>query len=298
MLLKKGPLCVLTCYIAWGVLPIFWKMLAEVDSLYVLASRILWSLILIVVVLGLRRNFSAVKAVLHKRTELIRLALAGCFICVNWGMFIWAVNSNHMLDSSLAYYMSPILSILLGTMLFHEKLTKLQWLAVGITLTGLVITVIRYGQIPWVALIIGGSFSIYGALKKKVHCGVEVAMFFETALLAPFALAFTFWMESRGTGAVGVLHGWQWLLLPVAGIVTTVPLLFFSQGIRETPLTLSGILMYINPTMQLLLSVLLYHEVFTLTHGILFGFVWSGLVLYLISGMMQRHKEKETSPCV
>lgn len=287
----------LACYILWGVLPIFWKTLAEVNSLYVLASRILWALLLVTLFLAAQRRFAEVRAVLKDPKEFKRLVLAGCFICVNWGVFIWAVNGGHMLDASLAYYMSPILSILLGTLFFHEKLSGMQWLAVGVTFTGLVIAVIRYGQIPWVALIIGGSFSIYSALKKGVKCQAETSMFFETAVLAPFALAFVFWAESRGTGAVGVLSGWQWLLLPVAGFVTTLPLVFFSKGIKETPMSLAGILMYINPTMQLLLSVLLYHEKFTLTHGILFGFVWSGLALYLLSGLAQRRKEKEKVLC-
>ncbi|MEG1658181.1 MAG: EamA family transporter RarD [Oscillibacter sp.] len=296
-MLKKGPLYVLACYILWGLLPVFWKTLAEVNSLYVLASRILWSLLLVTAFLAARRRFGEVRAVLADKKEWKRLVLAGCFICVNWGSFIWAVNGGHLLDSSLAYYMSPILSILLGTLFFHERLTRVQWLAVGITFTGLVIAVIRYGQIPWIALIIGGSFSIYSALKKGVHCQAETSMFFETAVLAPFALAFVFWAESRGSGAVGVLVGWQWVLLPVAGFVTTLPLVLFSKGIQDTPMSLAGILMYINPTIQLLLSVLVYHEEFTLTHVILFGFVWTGLALYLASGLRQRRKEKEMASC-
>lgn len=295
-MLKKGPLCVLICYILWGLLPVFWKTLAAVDSVYVLACRILWSLLLVTGVLLAGRRFSAVGAVMQNRRELGRLVLAGIFICINWGVFIWAVNSGHMLDSSLAYYMNPILSILLGTLFFREKLTPMQWLAVGVTFTGLVVTVIRYGKIPWIALIIGGSFAIYGALKKGVQSEAAVSMFFETAVLAPFALAFALWAESRSSGAIGVLHGWQWLLLPLAGLVTTVPLLFFAYGIKETPMSLSGILMYINPTLQLLMSVLVFHEEFTLTHGILFGFVWTGLVLYVVSGMRNR-KQKETVIC-
>ena len=271
--MKKGPVYVLICYILWGVLPVFWKMLAAVDSLYVLAGRIVWSLVFISAILAARRSFGAVRAVLGDRRELGRLVLAGITVCVNWGSYIWAVNSGHMLDASLAYYMNPILAILLGTVVFREKLTGLQWLSVAVTFTGLVITILRYRQIPWIALIIGGSFAVYGAIKKGVHAESGVSVFFETLTLAPFALVFMAAAEVRGTGAVGVLHGWQWLLLPAAGVVTTVPLLFFAKGIKSTPMTLSGILMYINPTLQLLLSVLLYQEKFTITHAILFGFV-------------------------
>lgn len=296
--MERGPLYVLACYVLWGVLPVFWKLLAAVDSLYVLAGRIVWSLVFISVILAARRGFGAVRAVLGDRRELGRLALAGVFVCVNWGSYIWAVNSGHMLDASLAYYMNPILAILLGTAVFRERLTGLQWLSVAVTFTGLVITILRYRQIPWVALVIGGSFAVYGAIKKGVHVDAGVSVFFETLVLSPAALVFMAAAEVRGAGAVGVLHGWQWLLLPAAGVVTTVPLLFFAKGIKSTPMTLSGILMYINPTLQLLLSVLLYREEFTTTHAILFGFVWSGLGLYLLSSLLRERKHrKEESTC-
>ena len=297
---NKGPLYVLTCYVIWGLLPIFWKLLAQVDSLYVLASRIVWSMVLTGGILLLRRDrLAGVRAAFRDRREWGLLAAAGCVVCVNWGVYIWAVANGHMIDSSLAYYMNPILAILLGTVLFRERLTKLQWLAVAVTFAGLVITVIRYRQIPWIALVIGGSFAVYGALKKQVRSDAAVSTFVETLTLAPFALVLIFWMETHGTGAAGVLSGWQWLLLPVSGVVTTVPLMFFAAGMKTTPMTLSGILMYINPTMQLLLSVALYGEAFTATHAILFGFVWAGLILYLISGAREsrRHREEE-KPCV
>ncbi|WP_298020645.1 EamA family transporter RarD [uncultured Dysosmobacter sp.] len=295
---KRGPLLVLACYIMWGLLPAFWRLLGDVDSFCVLAYRIVWSVGFSAMVLALRGGFSGVRAVLRDRGELGRLALAGVFICINWGVYIWAVNSGHMLDASLAYYMNPILSILLGTVFFRERLTRLQWLAVGIALTGLVITVVRYRQFPWMALIIGGSFAVYGAVKKTVKADALTASLTETAVLALPALLVLLWKEGAGAGAAGALHGWQWLLLPAAGVVTTVPLLLFSTGIKRTPMTLNGILMYVNPTLQLLLSVL-YGEAFTATHAILFGFVWTGLALYLASGFLRSksQREKERPPC-
>jgi len=292
--LKKGPLYVLACYILWGLLPVFWKQLSMVGSLYVLANRILWSLVFTAVILLFRRErFTAVRGVFRNKREWKRLMLSGIVISINWGMFIWAVSNNHILDSSLAYYMNPILVILIGTLVFHEKLTRMQWLAVAVTFTGLVITIIRYRQIPWIALVIGGSFALYGALKKTVKTDAVVSTFVETLTTAPLFLVLVIWMESRGMGAIGAMQGWQWLLLPAAGIVSTVPLLFFSSGVKTTPMTLSGILMYINPTLQFLVSVVLYHEIFTVTHAILFGFVWSGLVLYLISGFLKDRKKEE-----
>lgn len=295
--MQKGPLCVVGCYILWGLLPIFWKLLSAVDSLYVLGCRIVWSMVFTALLLMLcHGRFAGVRAALRDCRECFRLIAAGCVICINWGTYIWAVSNGHMIDSSLAYYMNPILAILLGTVVFREKLTRLQWMAVAVTFAGLVITVIRYGQIPWIALVIGGSFAVYGAMKKKVYTDALSATFIETSVLAPFFLLLIGWMEWRRTGAGGVLQGWQWALLPLAGVVTSVPLMLFSAGMRTTPMSLSGILMYINPTMQLLLSVWLYQEEFTTTHAILFAFVWSGLVLYLLSGFL-RERKKGGTPC-
>lgn len=294
--MRRGPLCVLGCYILWGLLPIFWKFLADVESIYVLGCRIVWSAVFTALLLFFRKGrFSALRAALRDRKETLRLAAAGCVICINWGVYIWAVSNGHMIDSSLAYYMNPILAILLGTVVFREKLSRLQWLAVAVTFTGLVITVIRYGQIPWIALVIGGSFALYGAIKKTVYTDALTSTFAETLMLTPVFLAIMVWMDGRGTGAVGVLQGWQWLLLPAAGIVTSVPLMLFSKGMQATSMTLAGILMYINPTLVLLISVWLYHEEFTTTHAILFTFVWSGLILYLLSGFLQKRKKEETS---
>lgn len=283
--MQKGPLGVLGCYILWGLLPIFWKQLAAVDSIYVLGCRIVWSAVFTAVLLMFRKDrFAAVRKAFSDPGERKRLAASGITICINWGVYIWAVNNGHMIDSSLAYYMNPILAILLGTIVFRERLTRMQWLAVAVTFTGLVIAVIRYRQIPWIALIIGGSFAVYGAIKKKVYSDAITSCFIETILLTPVFLVLLVWMERQGSGAVGVLHGWQWMLMPVAGIVTSTPLLLFSAGMRTTSMSLAGILMYVNPTLQLLISVWLYHEEFTTTHTILFAFVWSGLVLYLIAG--------------
>lgn len=295
--MKRGPGLVLACYVIWGFLPVFWKQLDAVSALYVLASRILWSLVFTAVILLLRRDrFAPARRALRDRMERRRLLAAGVVVCVNWGLYIWAVSGGHILDSSLAYYMNPILAILIGTLAFRERLSRLQWLAVAVVCAGLAVTVVRSGHFPWLALAIGGSFAVYGALKKKVRSDAVTATFVETLTTAPFFLLLMLWMERRGMGAVGMLHGWQWVLLPLSGVVTTVPLLLFGAGMKTTPMTLSGILMYINPTLQLLISVLLYHEAFTSTHALLFAFVWSGLALYLLSGV-RRSPEKEEHPC-
>lgn len=295
---NRGPLCVLGCYVIWGVLPIFWHMLAAVDALYVLSARIVASVAFLLVLLAARRRLGTVAEACRDRGALVRMMLSGVFICINWGVYIWAVNGGHALDASLAYYMNPILAVVLGTAVFGERLSPLQWLSVAVTFAGIVVTVVSHGQFPWMALVIGGSFAVYGAVKKGVRAEAEVSVLVETLTLAPFALAYLLWAEARGTGAVGVLSGWQWLLLPLSGIATTVPLLFFARGIKTTPMSLSGILMYVNPTLQFLVSVAVFREKFTAAYGVLFGFVWSGLALYLAAGFLRRRRErKEKAGC-
>lgn len=297
--MNTGAFYVVACYAAWGILPVFWKTLGAVNSVYVLASRILWSLVMMLFLLTVRREWGGVRAVIQAPREWLRLAVAGALITVNWGMYIWAVSSSHIIDASLAYYMMNPMSVLLGTVLFHEKLTKLQWFATALTVAGIVIAAARFGVFPWIALVIGGSFTLYSAVKKKVGATAGVSIFFETATVAPLALLWVIAAEMGGTGAGGVLHGAQWLLLPLSGVVTTVPLLLFAVGIKTTSMSLAGVLMYLNPTAQLLLGVLAYHEEFNATHGILFGFVWTSLIIFLISDRMKQKKTpKESEICV
>ena len=183
-------------------------------------------------------------------------------VSINWGSYIWAVNNNHILEASLAYYMNPIITILMGFACFKEKLNKNQWISVVIAFIGVMIPIIRYGQVPYLAVIIGGSFAIYGAIKKMVKA------------------------EINGIGAIGVIHNpMQFLLLPLAGIITAVPLLLFAQGIKSTPYSLAGILMYVNPALQLLIGVILYKEKFTAINAITFGFIWIALIIFLMSNM-------------
>lgn len=296
--MKRGALYVAACYAAWGVLPLFWKNLAAVDSVYVLSARIFWSMAMMLLLLTVRREWGGVREVLGRRRELLRLAGAGALITVNWGLYIWAVNNAHILDASLAYYMMQPLSAVLGTVLFREHLTRLQWLATALAAAGVIIASCRFGVFPWVAVVIGGSFALYSAVKKTVKTDANVAVFIETAAVTPLALLWIVVADARGVGGVGVLHGAQWLLLPLGGVVTTIPLMLFAIGIRTTSLSLSGVLMYMNPTLQLLLGVLAFHEEFTLTHGILFGFVWTSLAIFLISDHLRRKKTiKESEPC-
>lgn len=284
--MNKSTLAVAASYIIWGILPVFWKLLAQVNSIYVLLSRILWSLVVsAIAVLLMKKWKTAAKALLDK-TVRNRLLICGLLISFNWGAFIWCVMNGRLLDCSLAYYINPIIAIVLGFAAFKERLSALQWGSVALAVAGVAIPALSGGSFPLLALLIGTSFAVYGAVKKKVDLPGDVTTFIETLLVSPAVLAAIIYMEANGEGAVlnGALTGWRLLLLPAAGIVTYIPLVLYSQGVRGTPMALSGILMYINPTIQFLIGVLFYKEALTTSWIITFCFVWGALVLFVTNG--------------
>lgn len=285
---KNGILQVFGSYILWGVLPIFWKLLSELNSVYVLATRIVWSAVFCLLLIAATKKTEELKAVLSDKKLRKTLLCSGIAVAINWGVYIYAVNNGHILDASLAYYMNPLIVIALGFFLFQEKLVLRQWMAIAVAALGILIAVIAYGEFPLFAIIIGSSFAVYGAIKKNVKCSGLISTFVEALFLSPLALLFILWAEWGQAGAIGTLEGMQFLLIPMSGIVTSIPLLLFSMGVSKVSLSLTGILMYINPTMQLLIGVLLYHETFDFARAIMFVCVWIGVVLFISAGRKKR----------
>lgn len=281
---KNGILQVFASYVLWGIFPVFWKMLAELNAFYVLASRIVWSAVFCLLLIIGTGKAAELKAVLSDRRMQKTLMCSGIAIAVNWGVYIYAVNSGHILDASLAYYLNPLMVIALGFFLFKEKLAVRQWLAIAVAALGILIAIVAYGEVPVFAIVIGTSFAVYGAIKKNVKCNGLISTFVEAAFLTPFALIYIFWAEMQHTGAVGTLEGLQFLLIPMSGVVTSIPLLLFSVGVSRVSMSLTGILMYINPTLQFMIGVLLYHETFDLPKGIMFVCVWIGVILFVGAG--------------
>lgn len=294
---KKGIAAVTGCYLLWGVLPVYWKLLDQVDPVYILSSRILWSLVFCGLIILLMNKGRMIGDVFRDKKEFWMLFACGILISINWGVYIYAVNTGHIIESSLAYYMNPIISIAIGTVAFREKLDLIQWLSVGIAVFGVMISVLHYGQVPYLALSIGLPFSVYGALKKKVKADGEVSIFVETLCMAPFAFLYILHGELSGNGAFGLLEGAWLFLLPLCGVVTTIPLALFAQGVKHTPLTLSGILMYINPTLQLAIGIFVYRESFTLSDAVTFGFVWIALLLFVGRGLLKDRGARAVKEC-
>ncbi len=285
---NKGPWLVFLCYLLWGILPVYWKLLVTVDSYMILANRVVWSLVFAVILLALLRQMNALKQALKDRRLMRVLLITGVLIVVNWGSYIIAVNTDHVIDASLAYYLNPLMSILIGCFFFKEQLTSLQKLAVVLAAVGVLYAVISYGVVPWLALIIGGSFAAYGAIKKTVSIDGITSLAIECLWMLVPSLIMLGWLFANGqTAASGTtITWWQWLLLPTTGIITGAPLVIFAKGIQTTSYSLSGILMYVNPTLQLLCGVFLFHEAFTSIYAVMFAFVWAGVALYIIGAAL------------
>lgn len=289
---RNGVITVAATYILWGILPLFWNLLHEVDSVYILCSRVVWSLVFCAIYLAAAGRVSEIRAVFKNKVLFAKCALAGAVICINWGSYIWAVNHGHLLDSSFGYYINPMISVFIGAVFLREKLSSMTWIAVVLSGAGVLYAVIQSGTVPVLALVIGGSFAVYGLIKKSVVLPSEISLFMETMVAAPFALAYLIFMEVSEKGGLAVLSGWSVLLLPMTGIITAVPLLLFAYGVRRIPLYLSGILMYLNPTLQFLMGIFLYKESPSIGELVSFVCIWGAIGIMLAETWLRGHKGK------
>lgn len=216
--------------------------------------------------------------------------LCGILISINWGVYILTVAMGRILEASLAYYMNPLFSVLIGAIFFKEKLSRVQWASVALAFAGVMFSVIRYGEVPYLAIIIGLSFALYGALKKGIKADSETSICMETMAVLPIALVFIAYAQFSGFTTFSSLTTAEALLLIATGPITSIPLMLFAKGIKETSIVTSGILMYINPTLQLLVGVFIYNEAFTQTNAITFAFVWAAVILFVFDSLRKQKK--------
>ncbi len=278
------------CYILWGLLPIFWKLLAGVNSAYVLAQRIVFSCVFCLAVILIRKNGGEIGKIIKNKSERRKFFLCGILISINWGVYILTVAMGRILEASLAYYMNPLFSVLIGAIFFKEKLSRVQWASVALAFAGVMFSVIRYGEVPYLAIIIGLSFALYGALKKGIKADSETSICMETMAVLPIAIVFIAYAQFSGFTTFSSLTTAEALLLIATGPITSIPLMLFAKGIKGTSIVTSGILMYINPTLQLLVGVFIYNEAFTQTNAITFAFVWAAVILFVFDSL-RKHKK-------
>lgn len=262
-----------------------------VDALELIAHRIVWSLVFLGIVLLLRpKGFSAAQAALSDRRILGLTFVSGGFLTVNWLTYVWAVNNGYVIESSLGYFLVPLVNVAMGSLLLGERLRPAQWIAVGFAACGVMFLLVGVGRLPWIALVLAGSWGMYGIMRKRSTLGAIDGLTVETVLYFPFALAYLIWRHSIGLGVLGHSSLRLHLLVLSAGWVTALPLILFGYGVRQIRLSTIGLMQYLAPTIQFLLGLLLYHEAFDAPHLKACLVIWLGLALYTADSFWARRR--------
>lgn len=288
----RGALAAAGCYLAWGLFPLYWKQLAGIDATELIAHRHVWSLAFVLAVMTASGGLGELKAALASRTAVGWHAATGVLLTLNWLVYVWGVNQGHVIECSLGYFLVPLVNVGLGRFVLHERLRRLQWLAIACAAAGVALLLVRVDRPPWIALALAGTFGAYGLLRKKSPLGPLTGLGLETLLLAPVALGFIFWRQETGLGALGHVNAVRHALLIGAGVVTAVPLLLFAYGARRIRLSTLGLLQYIAPTGQFALGVLLYHEPFSPERAASFALIWCGLALYTADNLWSQRRAR------
>jgi chloramphenicol-sensitive protein RarD len=294
--MNRGIVYALCAYGLWGLLPIYWKLLHAVPASQILGNRVAWSFLFMAVVLTYRKQWQWVQTLRTDPSTTITFAVVAGLIGLNWFTYIWAVNAGFIVETSLGYFITPLMNVLLGVVVLRERVRPWQWIAVAVAAAGVLYLTVSYGALPWIALTLASTFSIYGLLKKRARLDAFQGLSLEMTMLLPFALAYLIWLEVHGMGALGHQTASTNFLLIASGAVTAVPLLLFAAGARRIPLTTLGFLQYVAPTLQVMLGVFVYNEPFTETRIIGFGVIWTALLIYSIDSVVSRRKRTKLRP--
>ncbi|MBQ6955112.1 MAG: EamA family transporter RarD [Bacteroidales bacterium] len=276
---RKGLVYGLLCYSIWGLFPLYWRLIDHVDSIEILAHRMLWSGVFMVsLFVGLRQM--RLRDFIRSRKQYLMLLLTGALITFNWGLYIWAINHGFILQSSLGYYINPLVNVLLGYLFLHERLNRIQTVALLLAMAGVLYFTIDYGQFPIISIALAFSFGIYGLMKKKMKLDATAALTVETIWMMPAALLYILVATMHGNSALNSFDLPTWVLLLLAGAVTAIPLLLYGKAAERITLTALGFLQYVSPTGQFLIGILVYREPFTTAHIVCFALIWAGLILF------------------
>jgi chloramphenicol-sensitive protein RarD len=283
----SGWLYALGAYLAWGLSPIYFRSVGEAPALEIVAHRVVWAVLFLLLLLGLRGRLAEVLPALRRPGAWRWYALTSVLIGGNWLLFIWAVNSGRILEASLGYYINPLVNVLLGVAFLRESLTRRQWLAVSLAGIGVAIQVLTLGAVPWIALALASSFGIYGLIRKRAGAQPLSGLLIETTFLLPAALALAVYLAWSGQGAF-LATPRATALLPLAGAVTAIPLVWFLHGANRLPLSTLGVLQYLGPTLHFVLAIAVYDEPFRPAQAVTFGFIWASLLLYTWDALARR----------
>ena len=297
---RVGVLCGLGAYSLWGFFPLYFPLLEPAGGVEIVAHRVVWSLLFVAVLLTVLRRWGDVRAAVSDRRTVLVLAAAGLLISGNWLLFVYGVNSGHVVETSLGYFVNPLVSVLLGVVVFAERLRVLQWVAVGIATVAVTVLTLDYGRPPWIALGLAASFGLYGLMKKLVHVDAAPGLFLETAFVALPAVVVLGVLQGNGGATFGTEGGGHALLLLSTGIATAVPLLLFAAAARRVPLSTVGLLQYLTPLMQLSIGVFVYGEPMPPARLTGFAIVWLALAVFTADSLRHAHtagrRARDTEP--
>ncbi len=279
---RTGVVFGLAAYVWWGLVPIYFKAVAHVPAMEVLAHRIIWSIVLLAVLMRVYGRWAAALAVLRDRGTLLTLCGSTTLLACNWFTFIWAVANDQLREASLGYFINPLVSVMLGFVFLGERLRRWQMVSVALAAVGVLFLAYSYGRPPWVALILAGSFGLYGLLRKTARADSLVGLSVETMILGPIAAAYLGYLLVTGHAVFGSLSLGTDGLLALGGVITAVPLLWFANAARRLRLATMGFLQYVAPSLQLTLAVVAFGEAFTRAHGVSFGLIWAALAIYSV----------------
>ena len=292
--MNAGVLYAGLAYVAWGLLPIFFKQLSNVNALEVVAHRVVWSLVFLLCVLAVLQRRAWLRDITRQPRVLLAFAVSALLLSANWTVYVWAVQNAHVLDASLGYFILPLIYVVIGFVFLRERPRPVQWLAVAVAAAGVVWLTVQAGRLPWVALVLAVTFGIYGLLRKLAPLGALEGLTLETLVLFPLAAGLLAWWAWHGQGAIvqGNAPTIGWLLL--AGPLTAIPLLLFAAGARRIPMATLGILQYISPSIQMLVGVFLYGEAFDTVRALGFYLIWLALAIYSLDSLWSARKRQET----
>jgi chloramphenicol-sensitive protein RarD len=286
--MSTGILSATLAFLCWGLFPLYFHAIGEVPPVQILAHRMVWSLLFLLLVLTVRRQWKWLNLVRQPRV-LASFIASAFLLSANWLVYIWAVNNGHVIESSLGYFINPLVNIMFGYLLLKERLRRAQWAAIAIAALGVAWLTWQAGTVPWIALLLAASFGGYGLLRKTAALGALEGLSFETMVLFPLAAAYLIWLTVHGQNAfINTPHDSTRWLLVAAGPITAIPLVLFASGARQIPLSVLGLLQYLSPTLQFLLGVWLFHEAFTPARLVGFVLIWAALAVYAAEGLLNR----------
>ncbi|MCW2641674.1 MAG: RarD protein superfamily transporter [Dactylosporangium sp.] len=283
--LRRGYIFGFFAYAIWGFFPLYWKLLKPAGPMEILAHRIVWSMLFVTLVLLAMRSWRFLRSLARRPRTLAGIVLAAVVIAVNWWMYIYGVNSGHVVETSLGYFINPLVTVLLGVAVLHERLRAAQWIALAVGAVAVAVLTVDYGRLPWIALTLAASFGLYGLVKKSLALPAAEGLFVESLALTAPALAYLGWLAAHHRSTFGHVSTLQTTLLVLAGAVTAIPLLLFAGAANRIPLSGLGLLQYLTPTLQLGCGVLIYHEPMPPAQLAGFALVWAALVVFTWDGI-------------